>query len=459
MGDLQIGEAFKDKAFIIETASGNPWLLQAPTCTVIDESGNRAVGVVAEESNGWYTCTFTPDAAGTWCTEWALAASTIYSAYKEFKVGGGEVTDIKTETALIYADTNELQTDWANGGRLDVILDVAQGNTTSILAATDAATSTRLPTTDFAVPAQNAVGNVDVSDVLGNKTDAANVTANQASVIGLLRTIVGDTPYIADAALPAAPTANSLASHLTGLVVLETTIGPNNRSTTSCELVAGDPHNDVYKNMLVVLDNNETNLNYVSRTITAYTGASKTVTWTPALTHDAVNGGKIWLVANDTKLNVTCDAIKARTDRLEMTKCFFSPQQALVTLDTSHTDAALPTVTLPNITGTITHAYAGIKFRMIENSNAAVNKLSGAQEIQIQAAAEGWLDCINFVDDQFSLAASTKEGGDCILGYTDVVATVDVFNDTYEFQWDEPLTDQDSIKLHDVQTFLVVSYY
>jgi hypothetical protein len=374
-------------------------------------------------------------------------------------VGGGEVTDIKTETALIYADTNELQTDWVNGGRLDVILDVAQGNTTSILAATDAATSTRLPTTDFAVPAQNAVLNVDVADVLGNKTDTANVTANQASVIGLLRTVVGDTPYIADAALPAAPTAGSLASHLTGLVVLETTIGPNNRSTTSCELVAGDPHNDVYKNMLVVLDNNETNLNYVSRTITAYTGASKTVTWTPALTHDAVNGGKIWLVANDTKLNVTCDAIKARTDRLEMTKCFFSPQQALVTLDTSHTDAALPTVTLPNITGTITHAYAGIKFRMIENSNAAVNKLSGAQEIQIQAAAEGWLDCINFVDDQFSLAASTKEGGDCILGYTDVVATVDVFNDTYEFQWDEPLTDQDSIKLHDVQTFLVVSYY
>ena len=41
--------------------------------------------------------------------------------------------------------------------------------------------------------------------------------------------------------------------------------------------------------------------------------------------------------------------------------------------------------------------------------HAAVNKLSGAQEIQIQAAAEGWLDCINFVDDQFSMATTTKE--------------------------------------------------
>jgi hypothetical protein len=454
MGDLQIGEAFKDKAFIVETATGNPWLLQAPTCTVIDELGNRAVGVVAEESDGWYTCTFTPDAAGTWCTEWALAASTIYSAYKEFKVGGGEVTDIKTETALIYADTNELQTDWVNGGRLDVILDVAQGNTTSILAATDAATSTRLPTTDFAVPAQNAVGNVDVSDVLGNKTDTANVTANQASVIGLLRTVVGDTPYIADAALPAAPTANSLASRIRSVSLLETTIGPNNRSTTSCELVAGDTHNSAYVNMMVVLDNSEGAPFYVSRIITAYTGASKTVTWTPALTHDAVDGGRIWIVANDTKLNVTADAIKARTDRNEIIKTFFSPCQIEVVADTSHTDANLPTVTLPDIAGTITHVYAGFKFRMIENTNAAVNKLSGAQEIQVDT-----VDAINFVDDQFGLAASTREGGDCIIGSVDLVATVGAFNHAYAFVWDEPLTDQDALHFNDVQTFLIVSYY
>jgi hypothetical protein len=31
--------------------------------------------------------------------------------------------DIKTETALVVADTNELQTDWTNGGRLDLLLD------------------------------------------------------------------------------------------------------------------------------------------------------------------------------------------------------------------------------------------------------------------------------------------------------------------------------------------------
>ncbi len=30
---------------------------------------------------------------------------------------------IKTETALIVGDTNELQTDWTNGGRLDLLID------------------------------------------------------------------------------------------------------------------------------------------------------------------------------------------------------------------------------------------------------------------------------------------------------------------------------------------------
>lgn len=37
---------------------------------------------------------------------------------------------IDTEVAAILADTNELQTDWANGGRLDLILDSAVNTTT-----------------------------------------------------------------------------------------------------------------------------------------------------------------------------------------------------------------------------------------------------------------------------------------------------------------------------------------
>jgi len=36
-----------------------------------------------------------------------------------------DVAAVKAETALIVEDTGELQTDWANGGRLDLILDAA----------------------------------------------------------------------------------------------------------------------------------------------------------------------------------------------------------------------------------------------------------------------------------------------------------------------------------------------
>jgi hypothetical protein len=41
------------------------------------------------------------------------------------------VDTVKAETALIVADTNELQTDWLNGGRLDLILDIIAADTTT----------------------------------------------------------------------------------------------------------------------------------------------------------------------------------------------------------------------------------------------------------------------------------------------------------------------------------------
>lgn len=43
--------------------------------------------------------------------------------YTRIGIGGAGLTDLTTNLTLILADTNELQTDWANGGRLDVIAD------------------------------------------------------------------------------------------------------------------------------------------------------------------------------------------------------------------------------------------------------------------------------------------------------------------------------------------------
>jgi len=302
---LKIAEAFKDRCFLTVLATGAPATLLADvTCVEIDQLGNRAPLVVAEESDGWYTTSFTPDAAGTWATEWSKTLVpenyVFHYPYKEFKVAGGQEDDIytrvgapagasvsadiaaiKAETALIVADTGELQTDWVNGGRLDLLI----------------------------------------------------------------------------------------------------------------------------------------------------------------------------------------DAIKARTDHHEITKAFFSsPAHAeadLVTIPAVAADQVLPSVTLPNITGTITHVYAGFKYRKLENNNVGANKLAGAQDIQVRVDTPGaWADAINFGDDTFRVAASTLDPGDCIMFTAiDLVGTVTTFNDIYEFQWDEAVADLASLLFYDVQTFLIVSYY
>ncbi len=47
---------------------------------------------------------------------------------------------LDTEVAAILADTNELQTDWVNGGRLDLLIDAIKAKTDTIAAAPSAST-------------------------------------------------------------------------------------------------------------------------------------------------------------------------------------------------------------------------------------------------------------------------------------------------------------------------------
>lgn len=58
---------------------------------------------------------------------------------------------LDTEIAAVLADTNELQTDWANGGRLDLILDARSSQTSVDDLPTNAELATALGTADDAV--------------------------------------------------------------------------------------------------------------------------------------------------------------------------------------------------------------------------------------------------------------------------------------------------------------------
>ena len=131
------------------------------------------------------------------------------------------------------------------------------------------------------------------------------------------------------------------------------------------------------------------------------------------------------------------------------------------------------TVALPDITvadlpsgATVVRAIVMLKFRMIENTNVAANKLNGAtvantsQVIQIRDDTPGtYYDCINFVDDQFGLAATIREGGDLIVGDIDVAGSGKVdANDTYNLQWLLGRADLDYLNFNDVQVGLRIWY-
>ena len=71
-----------------------------------------------------------PSAAAVADAVWdeALAGHVAAGSY------GKAVADIETDATAILADSNELQTDWADGGRLDVILDAASAPTAAAVA-------------------------------------------------------------------------------------------------------------------------------------------------------------------------------------------------------------------------------------------------------------------------------------------------------------------------------------
>ena len=134
-------------------------------------------------------------------------------------------------------------------------------------------------------------------------------------------------------------------------------------------------------------------------------------------------------------------------------------------------NAAGVTLTLPGVAieripagATVLRAIAMFKFRMVENTNAAANRLNGAtvpgtsQVIQVRDDTPGdWTDAINLAGDQFSLEGQTREGGDVCIGSKDISGIVDG-NDGYEFRWLLGKADLDFLNFNDVQMGIRIWY-
>ncbi|MBA7541719.1 hypothetical protein ES705_34035 [subsurface metagenome] len=170
---------------------------------------------------------------------------------------------------------------------------------------------------------------------------------------------------------------------------------------------------------------------------------------------------------NVANIKTVVDAIKTQTDKIA-TKMLFSmdfwsdPQKEVVVTG-AQTNPGLPSVTVGDLPdgATIVRAIAMFKFRMVENTNAAENSLdcTAVQPIQVQEPANGeaYTDAINFVDEQFTIAATTREGGDVLIGSIDIGTKV-VANETYNFQWLNAKAHLGNLQFNDIQCGLKIWY-
>ena len=131
---------------------------------------------------------------------------------------------------------------------------------------------------------------------------------------------------------------------------------------------------------------------------------------------------------------------------------FWSDLDDVIDLPALAADTALPSVVVSGLpTGlTLERVDVILKVRAIENTNAGgPNAINGAQNIQVRKAAGAWVNAINLPNNLWTVAASTREAGDVLIGDNDVKATVDG-DGTYNFQFDEALVDLASLRLNDV---------
>ena len=135
----------------------------------------------------------------------------------------------------------------------------------------------------------------------------------------------------------------------------------------------------------------------------------------------------------------------------------WSSYSTQVQLTTITGDKTLPSITIAGLPPgvAIVRAIMIFKYRTIENTGAAVNGVSGAQNLQAEKAVSGsWVTGIALGGGECSVPASTCETGDVMMGTADISTQVPANGAVLSFKWTSGLAAQNNLNFNDVQVGL-----
>jgi hypothetical protein len=139
----------------------------------------------------------------------------------------------------------------------------------------------------------------------------------------------------------------------------------------------------------------------------------------------------------------------------------WSTYQTTVTLTNGAGNKALPNITIAALptTATIQRAVMMLKFRIIENTNAAANSVSGAQNIRCQKAVGGaYITGITLAGGELAVPVAIRESGDVMIGDADIKAQVPAAGAVMNFQWTAGVAAQNNLVLVDCQVGIRIFY-
>ena len=207
----------------------------------------------------------------------------------------GKIDTVDGNVDAVLLDTNSLETDWADGGRLDLILDArasqtsvdtVDSNVDAILVDTGTTLPATLSTMEGKIDTVDGVADsilVDTADMqpkigtLSNLGSGATLADNLADVAGGTFSTATDSLEAIRNRGDSAWTTGGGGGGSDRLLLADTTIA-SLTSQTEFTLTAGAPDNDAYNGCTIVVEDASTSTQKAVGVVDDYVGSSKTVT-------------------------------------------------------------------------------------------------------------------------------------------------------------------------------------